>query len=301
MTSCTNGGGGEEPLKPVIGKAVETRDKRDSSPVVMLPEALGNDARGNASVSVDVSNAARGYIGVAYKGSNGKVRLQITKDSAETYTYVIKNSDYDFFPLSLGDGSYTINVYENIKGDSYALAFGTQIDVVLEDEFLPFLYSNQYVFFDEDTEAVKKGSALAEDTYDELGVVENVYDYVTKNVSYDYDKAAAISEGRLTDYIPNVDETLASGKGICFDYASLMVAMLRTQRIPTKLIFGYAGENYHAWINVYVEDIGWVNGVIRFDGETWVRMDPTFAAASSGFGQNSYVGDGEHYTEMFYY
>lgn len=306
LTSCgenggtnTHGGGNGIPVSPVVDE--DNRVKRDSTPVLMLPVASGEDVRGNTTVSVDASNAAKGYIGVAYKGTNKKVRLQITKEGGDAYTYVIQNSEYDFFPLSLGNGGYTINVYENIKDNSYALAFGTQINVTLEDEFSPFLYSNQYVYFDETTKAVKKGEELSRGAYDELGVVENVYDYVINNVSYDYDKATAVSEGRITDYIPDVDDTLATGKGICFDYASLMVAMLRTQNIPTKLIFGYAGENYHAWINVYVKDVGWVNEVIRFDGETWVRMDPTFASSASSFGRNSYVGDGEHYTEMYYY
>lgn len=293
FTSCVGGGGGGN-----LGNSGDpNREKRNSEPVLYLPTAAGEDRRGNDAVSVDLSNAQKGYVGVAYTGASKKVRLQIAKDGGETYTYVLRNSNYDFFPLSLGDGGYTINIYENIKDSSYALAFGTHVDVSLENEFLPFLYSNQYVFFDESSAAVQKGSELAKETYDELGVVENVYEFVVKNIKYDYDKAATVESG----YIPDIDETLSTKKGICFDYASLMVAMLRTQRIPTKLIFGYAGKDYHAWISVYIEDVGWVDGVIRFDGESWVRMDPTFASTSSIIDRNSYVGDGEHYTDMYYF
>ena len=130
---------------------------------------------------------------------------------------------------------------------------------------------------------------------DELGVVENVYDFVINNISYDYEEA----ENVAFDYLPNVDEVLSTGKGICFDYAALMVAMLRSQNIPTRLVVGYAGEAYHAWISVYIEGVGWVNGIIRFDGKEWVRMDPTFAASSGN--ANKYIGDGVNYADMYFY
>ena len=90
-------------------------------------------------------------------------------------------------------------------------------------------------------------------------------------------------------------------KGICFDYASLMTAMLRSQRIPAKLVIGYAGEEYHAWISVYTEETGWVNGIIRFDGTTWVRMDPTYAAGNNEKNTLEYVNNSSNYNELFFY
>ncbi len=77
------------------------------------------------------------------------------------------------------------------------------------------------------------------------------------------------------------DETLDTGKGICFDYAALMSAMLRSQRIPTKLEVGYSGDVYHAWISCYVDEIGWVDNIIEFDGKNWSMTYPTLAANNS--------------------
>ena len=99
----------------------------------------------------------------------------------------------------------------------------------------------------------------------DLDVVTNIYHYVIENITYDEEKAENVAYG----YVPDVDETLSSGKGICFDYAALMAAMLRSQRIPTKLQVGYAGEAYHAWISCYVDEIGWVDNMISFDGKDW--------------------------------
>ena len=77
-----------------------------------------------------------------------------------------------------------------------------------------------------------------------------------------------------------MDEILELKTGICFDYAAVMATMLRTQNIPTRLEVGYMLEEYHAWISIYIEDHGWINGIIEFDGTEWKLMDPTFAASS---------------------
>lgn len=45
--------------------------------------------------------------------------------------------------------------------------------------------------------------------------------------------------------------------------------MLRTQNIPPRLEVGYVEEEYHAWISTYIKDVGWVNGIIEFNGSTW--------------------------------
>ena len=114
----------------------------------------------------------------------------------------------------------------------------------------------------------------------------------------DKEKAKTVRSG----YIPDVDKVLASKKGICFDYASLMTGMLRSQGVPCKMIFGYAGSAYHAWISTYTEKSGWVEGVIFFDGTTWKLMDPTFASSSnSSDAIMKYIGDGKNYSEKYLY
>ena len=80
-----------------------------------------------------------------------------------------------------------------------------------------------------------------------------------------------------------------------------MSAMLRSQNIPCKLVVGYAGTTYHAWINVYSEETGWVE-VIYFDGTSWTLMDPTFT--SSGKRSDSimkYVTNSANYQQKYAY
>jgi transglutaminase-like putative cysteine protease len=234
----------------------------------------------------------------AYKADCEKVRIQITTPDATTYTYVLpQGGSYQTFPLSGGDGRYQIQVLENISGDSYAVVLSQEVDVQIENEFLPYLYPNQYVNFTADSKAVAKGAELSEDAYSDLDVVNNIYHYVIENITYDTEKAESVTYG----YLPDVDETLASGTGICFDYASLMSCMLRSQGIPTKLEVGYSGDALHSWISTYIDEIGWVDNIIEFDGESWQLLDPTLAANNDASSVGKYIGDGTNYTLKYTY
>lgn len=271
---------------------------RDSTPKVLTPSADGVTVYQNDLASIDASNTSQGYVMVKYNGTNEKVKLQITCPDQSCYTYLISDRGaYDTFPLTAGNGSYALQVLENVAGDTYTVSLAQSINVSIEDEFLPFLYPNQYVNFHTDSKAVSKGSDLAKDTYSDLDVVQNIYNYVIKNISYDTEKAQNVSYG----YVPDIDDTLSSKKGICFDYAALMTSMLRSQNIPTKLEVGYSGDAYHAWISTYIDDKGWVDDIIQFDGDTWQIMDPTLAATNDSAAVKKYIGDGSHYVVKYTY
>lgn len=271
---------------------------RDSTPKVLTPSADGVTVYQNDFASIDASNTSQGYVMVKYNGTNEKVKLRITCPDQSCYTYLISDRGaYDTFPLTAGNGSYALQVLENVAGDTYTVSLAQSINVSIEDEFLPFLYPNQYVNFHTDSKAVSKGSDLAKDTYSDLDVVQNIYNYVIKNISYDTEKAQNVSYG----YVPDIDDTLSSKKGICFDYAALMTSMLRSQNIPTKLEVGYSGDAYHAWISTYIDDKGWVDDIIQFNGDTWQIMDPTLAATNDSAAVKKYIGDGSHYVVKYTY
>lgn len=271
---------------------------RDSTPKVLTPSADGVTVYQNDFASIDASNTSQGYVMVKYNGTNEKVKLRITCPDQSCYTYLISDRGaYDTFPLTAGNGSYALQVLENVAGDTYTVSLAQSINVNIEDEFLPFLYPNQYVNFHTDSKAVSKGSDLAKDTYSDLDVVQNIYNYVIKNISYDTEKAQNVSYG----YVPDIDDTLSSKKGICFDYAALMASMLRSQNIPTKLEVRYSGDAYHAWISTYIDDKGWVDDIIQFNGNTWQIMDPTLAATNDSAAVKKYIGDGSHYVVKYTY
>ena len=193
---------------------------------------------------IDGSQSFHGYVMVRYKGKNPKIKVQVIKDTAYTYDLNARDA-FEVYPFTEGNGVYVVKVFE------YAQLLSQSIFVSLINEFVPFLYPNQYVNFHSDSRAVKLACELA-DGKDSLEKTAAVYHYVVENICYDYEKAKNVQSG----YLPNVDETLRSKKGICLDYAALMTAMLRSLHIPAKLVVGYTGELYHAWVSVYLEEDG---------------------------------------------
>lgn len=244
---------------------------------VLQPVWTGEQVEEQDGAQVDLSNISKGYVIVRYEGDAPWLSVQLTGSDSITYKYKIEAGDGDtVIPLTEGDGNYTLEIYENIVDEQYAYLMSADFQVEMESMYLPFLYPNQYVDFTADSEAVKKAEELAESAESDLEVLQNIFEFVITNVTYDFDKAASVPSG----YLPDVDETLETGTGICFDYAALMTAMLRSRGIPTQLEIGYTNDGvYHAWISTYLQDKGWVDNIIEFDGKSWELMDPTMVAA----------------------
>lgn len=267
---------------------------------MIMPEASGKTVYSNQNAAIDASNCEDGYIMVKYTGSStAKKKVLVTGPSKVRYTYDLNsNGQYEVFPMSDGNGSYTVGIYQNISGTKYSTVYTVSMTISLKDEFAPFLLPNQYVNYNENSKATLKATELTKNQATVLNKIDVIYKYVINNVTYDRDEAATVQSG----YLPDVDEVLTTGKGICFDYAALMTAMLRSQGIPTKLVVGYSGTAYHAWINTWTKESGWLEGVIFFDGTTWKLMDPTYASSGkSGEAIMKYIGDGTNYSAKYLY
>ena len=292
LTGCGSGAGDDVSVK--IDAA--TSSGRSNEPYVTQPCAGGEVLLGTDDFIVDATNTGDGYIYVQYKGSNPAVRCQVIGPDSIIYTYIINAGD-TVIPLTSGSGQYTITGYESISEGEYATVFSDATDVSLKDPQSPYLNPNQYVNYTKDSKAVALAKEITADCATDIEAVAAIYDYVATNIEYDHDEAASVSK----DYLPDVDEILDTKKGICFDYAALMVAMLRSQGIPARLEIGYAGTAYHAWISAYIADVGWINGMIKFDGADWTLMDPTFAANSSASKLEEFIGDGSNYITKYVY
>jgi transglutaminase-like putative cysteine protease len=83
-------------------------------------------------------------------------------------------------------------------------------------------------------------------------------------------RAALVYERGATTVQTRVDEVLALGRGVCQDFAHVLIAACRCAGIPARYVSGYfhdselAGEAAsHAWVDVYD------------DGRGWISLDPT--------------------------
>ena len=110
-----------------------------------------------------------------------------------------------------------------------------------------------------------------------------IYDWVVSEIVYDDKKANRVLNNDLrvkSGAIP----TFESKSGICFDYASLFVAMCRANNIKVRIITGqgFNGNNWvsHAWNQVFI------------DGENkWINVDPTFLIGGDYFDSKRFVID----------
>ena len=265
--------------------------------IILEPQASAlREVRGSAAV-VDYSHTEEGYVMVQYFAETDRRLKVLLKGPSTTYNYNLPQGQWTVFPLSDGDGSYQVGIYQNTGGNRYATVMTACFDVALEDEFAPFLRPNQYVNYLDAPNAMALGAELCLGLEHPLEKVAAVYDYVVQNLTYDEEKAATVKSG----YLPVLDQVLEAKKGICFDYASLMTAMLRSQNVPCKLVVGYAGNIYHAWISVWTEENGWVDGAIFFDGHIWKRMDPTFASSAENMEEMLDFIENGNYTVKYLY
>jgi transglutaminase-like putative cysteine protease len=82
---------------------------------------------------------------------------------------------------------------------------------------------------------------------------------------FTYEKAA-------TSIDTTVDQVLTARKGVCQDFAHLMISCLRALGLAARYVSGYlettpppgkqkliGADASHAWISIYVPDAGWVD------------------------------------------
>ena len=138
---------------------------RDNTPDCLIPRADGTTVYSNPYVSIDASNLSEGYIMASYLGDCPIVKLQLVGPDYMTYTYDLKGSEYEAFPLSAGNGAYSLNVYENLTGNQYVAVFSQELDVNISNPWGSFLYPNQYVKFDASSRVVSVAKSLVADYY----------------------------------------------------------------------------------------------------------------------------------------
>jgi transglutaminase-like putative cysteine protease len=81
-----------------------------------------------------------------------------------------------------------------------------------------------------------------------------IADHIHRNFHYARDVTLATSP---------VDEVLAKGKGVCQDFAHLMIALLRSLGVPARYVSGYIHRpnresQSHAWCEAWLPDLGWI-------------------------------------------
>ena len=61
-----------------------------------------------------------------------------------------------FFPLNMGNGTYTFRLMEQVGDSKYACIGSEDCDVTLKDEFQPYLRPNQMVNYNKSSDCIKR-------------------------------------------------------------------------------------------------------------------------------------------------
>lgn len=261
--------------KPASSSSSSSKKPASSAPSASSkPSNGGTTTLKNNGCEIDTSKAAAGTIRVRQNGNPTKVKVLVYfNGSSKYYQYTIPtNNTWTSIPLQSGSGTYKVRFMKQVSGNSYSQMYSVTFQVGMQNANSAYLNPSQYVVYNSGSACVAKAKSLVSGAGSDAQKVSKIYSYIVNNISYDYDKMKNLPSG----YLPNPDSTLASRKGICFDYAALMAAMLRSQGVPCKLVIGNADGQYHAWNMVYV------NG-------SWQLYDPTFGAAGQRAG--SYVSE----------
>lgn len=201
---------------------------------IITPTADGVKVYSNDDALIDASNSSQGYLMIKLKKAmSGSYRILVNADDINVrYTFQLNNSgNYEVIPITEGSGSYTVSVLKVTSAGKGTVMFKQALNVSVSDSFLPFLTPNQFCMYNSGSSCVALSSTLCGGNKDTIAKTAAIYDYVINNISY-----VSTAENGANGYIPVPDTVLANKSGICFDYASLMAAMLRSQKFRQRLL-----------------------------------------------------------------
>ncbi|MBQ1393141.1 MAG: transglutaminase domain-containing protein [Lachnospiraceae bacterium] len=209
---------------------------------------------------VGISDNKNGTVTVTYSNTNkNKIAVTVKKEGENTqYNYFMTNSSIETeIPLTAGNGTYKVSVLKNIQDTRYSQLSSLDVDLKLKDTKKAYLTSNQMITWNRKNSAIKKANKLTKKYSSQTTKIKVLYKYLVTKFDYDYNKFSKNANGSLSYYTPDIDETYASKKGICYDMSALTASMMRSVGVQTKMVTGYPrsqyynGSQYHAWNRVY--------------------------------------------------
>lgn len=93
---------------------------------------------------------------------------------------------------------------------------------------------------------------------------EGVFDFIQRINKFVHNQL--IYDNTIKDAQRTLSKTLSEQKGVCQDFAHLMIAIIRKNNIPCRYVSGYLDQGdkligtgaVHAWVQVLIPGIGWI-------------------------------------------
>ena len=110
-----------------------------------------------------------------------------------------------------------------------------------------------------------------------------IYEWICKNIKYDYDKALKVS-AQAKGISSGSIIAFNTRKGICFDYSALYITMCRAIGLRVRLVTGsaFSGVTWgdHAWNEAYSNE-----------EKRWINVDATFGTVENYFDKKDFKVD----------
>lgn len=222
----------------------------------------------------------------------------VIKPSVPLFTY----EDYfgnlaHYFTIPAPHQELLIHSYSIVKTEEgnqdpkNRLPYATELEILQSEQF-----QNKYAEYLMETDYTRITSELKAFCHETINMEksENVYELLEQisnaiysNITYDT---------KVTHVHTTVEETLRLKRGVCQDYAHLMIAICRMFNIPARYVSGYhfigdlnddqteVQHASHAWVEGYVPLIGWMS----FDPTNNGKMDWRYIK----------IGHGRNYSDI---
>lgn len=213
------------------------------------------------------------------------------KKESNRYSYKIqKGKNKLVFPLSEGYGTYTVRIGVD-NGVNYSVVYKTTVEFNEDDKEETFCVSSAQIRYKLTDKAARKAKSLRKKNKKDTDFYTAVYNYVIKNYMYDYDNLAEKTKSG-SYYVPDIKVVYRTKLGICCDISCLAAAMLRSQGVKTRMVYGYSTKvsGYHAWNQIYSEQ-----------DDEWYTVDMTYDMCKYGKGiKVDMIKDFDDYSDISY-
>lgn len=244
----------------------------------------------NGVVLYKLPQSVDGKIVLAGNTSKTKIKVIVSKDDVSTWYDVnlIDGTYNEEIWLINGKGKYKISVVVHEYDRVYS--YGPTVEVHNTIDVNRFLVPTKHVESN-NKEIIELAKQITQNSTTAKEKAKAIYDWVSENIEYDYDKyLKQLNKNFDNEYGALI--TLKTGKGVCYDYSTLVAALGRAVDLQVKVVKGNFVNPYrnelHAWNEIYIPE-----------EDRWINVDATFAHSlgTNYFDNSDFYKDHEKISE----
>lgn len=208
--------------------------------------------------------------------------------SASDHDAYVHGHDVAFVPfVSTRDETFSEFAYKDYD-EAVALSTSDQLWYCLDQGYrpLPASGSKAETYLAQCEDILRE---IVDDTMSDEGKIRAIYDWMSANMTYDFDAATLSTSDELAAMYDAfyLEGVLDNYRGVCDAFAKLFTLLANMEGIPCKRVLGPSYDEYN---HPLMGSVGHAWNLVQLEG-TWYTIDPTGANgifSSHGFGVASH-------------